>query len=660
MSDDEESNVYLEFFHFLEEEGKAYSKFKESLGKLQSYVALKGLNDEEINLLAKVIMKTTDLGATKRVLLIRCLVPRYKVPENTVKTIIIWYLSSVRELAITVAISIIQWILGILDHQLTHKKVINTFYTIFFHLLLTYKRLEKDIARLIYILAKPEDVTRRDIIRLLALHQKYAKPQAHIIALLTLFKSYKPELVPERFQSVNVESVWKPIPENLRLMLQDAKARLEFQQAKDINLKCFSWCTLESGNKQKNVEPLLPSVGYFQIGSSIFKEKDTKFIFDISNIEELGKLHLNIELPCKAISLLSNTAGYHLLTFADVQYQSRFSYNLYNTLIRALMLENDKFSVKEIDRLLDMTVEFSRYMQQGIPVVNHFLDAYLYFNTGEYQSKLLALLQWMTSVSASDLQEKILVHVQNIFYESTVTTKCEIIKTLKMLIINMFVNQGFEDCYQKTPAPFLGQATTDNLENTLSILTKVSENLIVSGLNIHLYNVLLLSEALSFYEVICELESRSSILSFTVAPPAVIYGGFVTKICAILSRICKLLSRYHELGLQFREKANNVFEKQMYTISVYIEDIIKALWDNKPFKKKRNKYFLRNIPKDVPKDLEHFDLNCCLNISNHYAILPYKHMLNIAGLDIYTKENARSLLLFHIPSINIFLDVFQQ
>lgn len=52
------------------------------------------------------------------------------------------------------------------------------------------------------------------------------------------------------------------------------------------------------------------------------------------SIKELGKYHQNVELPCNAVSLLTNTAGYHLLTYADFQYQSRFSYNLYNTLIR--------------------------------------------------------------------------------------------------------------------------------------------------------------------------------------------------------------------------------------------------------------------------------------------------------------------------------------
>lgn len=40
----------------------------------------------------------------------------------------------------------------------------------------------------------------------------------------------------------------------------------------------------------------------------------------------------------------------------------------------------------------------------------------------------------------------------------------------------------------------------DNLEEVIPILTKISEELIISGLNIHSYNILLLSEALSFYE----------------------------------------------------------------------------------------------------------------------------------------------------------------
>jgi len=119
------------------------------------------------------------------------------------------------------------------------------------------------------------------------------------------------------------------------------------------------------------------------------------------SIEELGKYRHTIELPCNAASLLANMAGYHLLTYADFQYQSRFSYNLYNTLTRAFILENGKYSEEEIDKFLTMTSEFSRYMQEGILVIKLFFHEYLYYNTGEHLLKLLDLLQWMTSISVA-------------------------------------------------------------------------------------------------------------------------------------------------------------------------------------------------------------------------------------------------------------------
>nr|XP_033195550.1 centromere protein I-like isoform X1 [Bombus vancouverensis nearcticus] len=656
---DEERDTFLKFLRDLKVNKKDYSTFEESLGILQNYAATKGLIDEDIDLLADIIINT-ELGATKLVSLAKCLVPRHEIPERTVKSLISWCLASINELPITVSTIIIQWTVGILDYQLIDKKVINIYYSVFFYMMLKKERLERHIARIIYVLTKPEDVTRRDVSRLLNLHQKYLKPRKHIIVLLSLFKSYKPELVPEKIQSINTESVWKPIPEILRLMLQDAKSRLESQQTQDLHSECFNWNVFEFMKTKKTVAPLLPPVGYFQIGSNIFKEKDTKSIFEISSTEELGKLHLSVELPCNAISLLSNIAGYHLLTFADFHYQSRFSYNLYNTLVRAFILENEKFSTEEINKLLDITIEFSQYMQQDILVVNRFLDEYLYFNTGEYQSKLLVLLQWMTSVSISDLQEKILVHVQNMFYESTLSMKCEIIRTLKMLITNLFVSQAFEECSHKTPAPFLGQGAVDNLEEAIPILTKTTKTLIVSGLNIHSYDILLLSEALSFYEEICILENRSTIMSFTLAPPAVIYGGFITKHCAILSKVCKLLLRYRNRCLQLKNrKIQKLYKKKFNTISIYAQDIVEALWYDEPFKKRSNMYFLRNVPTRAMEDLKHCNLNCLLNISNHYAILPYKCILNKTGLSINTREAAMSVALYYYPTISEFLDIFQ-
>ncbi|XP_076390259.1 centromere protein I isoform X2 [Megachile rotundata] len=662
MTNNEQRDTCLKLLHQLKAQNKAFSKFEELADTLQDYVSSKGLEDEDMDLLANIIINT-DLSATKMITLIKCLIPKYKVPENTFKMITTWHLSSVNQLPITVSVLVIQWIIGLWDYHLIDKKIINIYYNVFFYVMLKKEKLEKQIARLIYVLTKPEDVTRRDVCRLLALNQKYSKPRTHISVLLSLFKSYKPELVPEKINSVNIESVWKPIPEVLRLMLQSVKIRLEVQETHDVNElneKCFKWNTVEFKKGKKNVTPLMPSVGYFQIGSSIFKEKDSTSIFDISSTEELGKSHLSVELPCNAISLLTNTAGYHLLTFADFQYQSRFSYNLYNTLVRALMLENEKFSVEEINKLLDMTIEFSRYMQQGVLVVNRFLNEYLYFNTGEYQSKLLMLLQWMTPISSSDLHRKILVHIQEMFYESEIDKKCEIIKTLKMLITNLFVTQGFEECYHTAPAPFLGQTQVDSLEDIIPTLTKVSEDLIISGLNIHSYNTLLLAESLSFYEQVCSLEEWNNEVSVTLAPSAVIYGGFITQHCAILSRTCRLLLRYRNMIANLQNsKLRNIIRRKVYTIFVYAQEIVDVLWYDELAKKRNNGYLLYNVPDIVIKDLNSCDANSLLNVNNHYSFLPYKWILNKSGLNINTKMDAIRVALHYYPSVKEFISTFQ-
>ncbi|XP_076647253.1 centromere protein I [Halictus rubicundus] len=659
---DEEENICIQFVQKLKAKGKILTNFEVLLNTLRTHVVSKGLENESINLLADAIINT-DLGATKLIDLIKCLVPRYKIPEQTFKLITTWCLSSLNKIPITVSIIVIQWIIGLWNYQLIDKKVLNIYYSNLFYIMLKKEKLEKHIAHLIYILTKPEDITRRDITRLIKLHKKYSKPQKHIVVLLSLFKSYKPELVPEKVESVNIESVWKPIPEELQVMLQSAKARVEIQEMQSLHATSFNWNTFDLCKTKKSVIPLLPSVRYFQIGSKIFKEKDTKSIFDISKIEELGKSHFSMELPCNAISLLTNTAGYHLLTFADFHYQSRFAYNLYNTLIRAFIVEREKFSEEEINKLLDMTVEFSRYMQQGILVVGRFLDEYLYFNTGEHQSKLLALLQWMTLVSVSDLQNKVLVHVKNMYYESSLEAKCEIIRTLRILITNLFVHQGFEECHQKNQAPFLRQTSVDNLEDIIVILTEFIKDLIISGLNLYVYDIVLLSEALTFYEEVCNLETRSTISSFTLAPPAVIYGSFLTPSCAILSRICKLLLRYYEMSVKLKKHKQqyklNLLKRNINVISTYTRDIMTALWYDEAFTKQKDKRFLSTVSKKVLDDLGYCDLNYLLNISNHCAILPYKCVLSKAGLGINTKEDFKSISLHYYSTIYEFLNTFE-
>ncbi|KAG5325888.1 CENPI protein, partial [Pseudoatta argentina] len=635
MVENETRATCLKYIKALKSKGTNLVEFDIGLTILQDEAASRGLDDDILKQLLNVIIHT-DLGAIKRASLIKCLIPKYKLSEEIVKTMITWCFSSLNDLPFTVGVIVIQWIIGVWDYELVDRKVINIYYDIFFYIMLKKQKLTRYIARLIYVLTKPEDVSRRDVTRLLTLQKSYSKPPTHIIALLSLFKSYKPELVPEKIESVNIESVWKPIPEVIRLALEDARDRAEIQQSSQSIQPFFKWNVMQDLKVKKRTKALLPSVGYFHMGSSIFKDKDAKSIFDINSIEELGKYHQNVELPCNAVSLLANMVGYHLLTYADFQYQSRFSYNLYNTLTRAFILENGKFSKEEMDKFLTMTIEFSRYMQEGILIVKLFFDEYLYYNSGEHLPRLLDLLQWMTSISVTELRENILIHVQNIFYESSLNMKCEIIRSVQKLITNFFVRQELEE-QEQYASSFLQQGRLEDLAEIVPVITTILENLIVCGLNIHNYNVILLSECLAFYEEICTLESRSHVLSWTLPPPAVIYGAFITKSCAILSRICRLLLRYREISPHLRQiMPSDIYEEKICIISIYANDIYKALWCDEPFSENGN--LLKNFSKKLRTDLRDCDLETLLNISNHYAILAYRCTLSKRGLKINTKE----------------------
>ncbi|KAG5311255.1 CENPI protein, partial [Acromyrmex insinuator] len=636
MVENETRATCLKYIKALKSKGTNLVQFDIGLTTLQDEAASRGLDDDIFKQLLNVIIHT-DLGAIKRVSLIKCLIPKYKLSEEIVKTMITWCFSSLNDLPFTVGVIVIQWIIGVWDYELVDRKVINIYYDIFFYIMLKKQKLARYIARLIYVLTKPEDVSRRDVTRLLTLQKSYSKPPTHIIALLSLFKSYKPELVPEKIESVNIESVWKPIPEVIRLALEDARDRAEIQQSCQSIQPFFKWNVMQVSNTSELIYIL--SLMNVDIQYYIYIYIYVCVCVCVSvciSIEELGKYHQNVELPCNAVSLLANMIGYHLLTYADFQYQSRFSYNLYNTLTRAFILENGKFSKEEMDKFLTMTIEFSRYMQEGILIVKLFFDEYLYYNSGEHLSRLLDLLQWMTSISVTELRENILIHVQNIFYESSLNMKCEIIRSVQKLITNFFVRQELEEQDQYASS-FLQQGRLEDLAEIVPVITTILENLIVCGLNIHNYNVILLSECLAFYEEICTLESRSHVLSWTLPPPAVIYGAFITKSCAILSRICRLLLRYREMSPHLRQiMPSDIYEEKIRIISIYANDIYKALWCDEPFSENGN--LLKNFSKKVRSDLRDCDLETLLNISNHYAVLAYRCTLSKRGLKINTKE----------------------
>lgn len=80
--------------------------------------------------------------------------------------------------------------------------------------------------------------------------------------------------------------------------------------------------------------------------------------------------------------------------------------------LAAFLLERGKFSNDQMEQLLDMTIEFSRYMQEGIPVVNYFIYDYFATMSDDYRSRFLQLLQWCTCIPVAGKTRKFMIRAR--------------------------------------------------------------------------------------------------------------------------------------------------------------------------------------------------------------------------------------------------------
>ncbi|KAG7209383.1 hypothetical protein KM043_015480 [Ampulex compressa] len=97
---DEKKQICLTFFRELKAKGKLVSGFDESLTILQDVATAEGMETNDINLLTEIIIKI-DFGAFKKIALTQCLIPKHRISDSTVKSMLTWCLSSLNELPIT-------------------------------------------------------------------------------------------------------------------------------------------------------------------------------------------------------------------------------------------------------------------------------------------------------------------------------------------------------------------------------------------------------------------------------------------------------------------------------------------------------------------------------------------------------------------------------
>ncbi|XP_075224652.1 centromere protein I-like isoform X3 [Lycorma delicatula] len=591
------------------------------------------------------------------------MVPKHVVSEKIITKIVLYVLSSYQNIRPAITVLLLKWLIGILEYELCEITAVDDFYRLFFYML-GHENLEihKYVTRILFMLTKPEDVTEEKVMLISQCEFKYGKKK-YTQALLSLFKCYQPECVPESVPVMKVFDIPQYLPSKIMetALLNSHKRNIEGSnnavsfKNRTPHIKLF-----EAGKMKPNYsKSILPQPVYKNDTDN--KRRAT----DIKNIIEIEECMYNVQLPSNVLSLLGSESGLHLLTFGDESLQFRFLFKLNDTFNKVFIRRMLNVSNFEKELLLERLYELEEYMKQGLCVVSKFLFDYLpVWNSVDYRKHILNLVKWITFTTFSELNEKVLKPLFDIFLTSDVEMICDIISSLSGLLTNMFqvdlfrFDHGIKPLFLGGPAGWISEDISKSLGSTI----KAIKHFITFALLMKPNSLQVLHKAISFYELLFCLETRSNRAVMTVVPYNIVYHSFFSLTTTAFSRVCKLILAYPEVIYKLvADDGLKTFEKDLKLIDAYCYDIMNCLWYNEAFSNRgAGVIFISfNISK-MKKLNEIIKCDTGFSVTQHIMFLHFiSHLLqtdlNLSLTDIITPEKILHVMDLYAPDIAIFI-----
>ncbi|KAK6623298.1 hypothetical protein RUM43_009150 [Polyplax serrata] len=577
--------------------GKHISRnFQASIDELKKLTHSEGLSENELELLCNYLI-TTKLTNAIRGNLMACFVPENSISEKLITKLMLWFFTERGQNNITTSLEkqFINWLIGIVYYDLIDGNVLDSYYYSFIFLL-DVPHLESPVCKLLCLLTKPEDATRWVVLQILRVHNRNGQ-KMHTNSVLSLLKSYRPEVVPERVPVTNFTPGSLGIYEE---PLKQAHARkLNISTEKDTK-KELKWNSWQMYDNKKAIARIIPAPENLNLDSGIEHNEQKKYsVIDLKCLSSVAVHHLRIEYPAQTLSLLANTGGHHLLAFSDDVTKARFSHKLYHTLWKVFLLELLPYTEKEKLNFLKLLKEFHEYMNQSVPVVSTFLFNYLLVWDGDsYKEEILGLIEWIEVRNEEDLQKYVFSPLQQIFLSSGTHTKCLIIQTMGKLLRNLLVKEKREKNYFQT------EYEECDLVKSIEAITNFVGGLIRCGLiwNNETRSRNILMSALDFYEITQALEQARDLPIIIVMPPSLVYTCLFSGSRVCIARMCSLLVRLQMTSVErlFLLGVYEDFSEAVQQLNTYVLDYYRCLWSHVLFQKNEESYlFHENIFSDI-------------------------------------------------------------
>ncbi|XP_028034173.1 centromere protein I-like [Bombyx mandarina] len=412
--------------------------FQSKIDELGYIVDSVGLDYDDFHTLFKIwlnlsipLTKWTSLGA--------CLIPPDAVEEKTVDYAIQWILINYgNQNSFTKTGFLLDWLTAAMECDCIDMKALDFGYELFYSMM-TYETLTPQAVKLVYTLTKPSDVTRRRVIEILDCAKKRESKKnlfRQLQILLGLFKSYKPECVPENVPAICVHTAFKKINKDLLGRFKRTQERRNRQSKEKQHLIWLNPINMARG-RNKKVVPLVPNMEFFNIGSKQYDQKEPqKNYLDFSDPASVVQLAAcgRAARPARLRALLCGPA---LLLAAAAADQHAFLSHDLRHLLDNCFLDVSPYSYAEKQDLLQRLALLQSTLLQGIPVITRFLAQFLpLWNERDYFTEILQLVEWV-SVDSPDHLGYIVGPLIKIYHRAQPLEQCAILKSLTQMYINL-------------------------------------------------------------------------------------------------------------------------------------------------------------------------------------------------------------------------------
>ncbi|XP_072937060.1 uncharacterized protein [Epargyreus clarus] len=610
-----------EIIEYIKSLKKGFDKelFQSKVDELASVVDNEGLDYRNFHTLFKVWLNLS-IPITKWVSLGVCLVPKERIIDQTIEYSLRWLMANFENQANSSRVGfVLDWVTAAMDTDCIDMNSLDSGYEIFYTMI-SYEDLTAHCIKLVYTLTKPVDVTRRRVLELLS----YAKKREgkknkyrQIQVLLGLFKSYKPECVPEDVPSISIHTSFRKLNIDLLNRFRSCQSN---QNSAGLEQERLIWInpTISEAGRNKKADPLVPNMEFLNVGSKQYADDAQQMTYlDFTDTASLvqGAACQRLARPARLRALLRSAAAAPLLAAAHATAAHAFLAHDLHHLLTNCFLDISPHSYMEKQDLLCRLAILQRTLMQGIPVVTRFLAQYLpFWNERDFVVEILELVEWV-AIDNSEHVISILDSLSKVYCRSQPIEQCALMKAVTNMYSNLVYSSTRSLLYFMSMKP----SESDYSQILTTVVAKISE-MCEKGLQISPEDM-----RVSYSAAVATARCAGR------APPAALLltSAVLSPSAAMLDKAAALILRYKEAFAIIKQKngMDTQSHEQKKILKAYTFDIINCFYEQCLTGRHKGLIFRELHPQLVGK-LCHIvpDADAKLSIRNHLALAPYTYM----------------------------------